>query len=200
MLIRKQKNPNTKWSSATKEIATQGQAMNTVNNKSDNHYKNNPSVNKSETTTKNHICYKKIAAVTSESNLASFVHNKLRNETLFGHVHVVTSQSIWNVSRSGSLMLIGTKKNIKFYSHGVVLSVSTSLMKSCPSIIVSVVSSKSLNMKGILSLILVVRFVEEREDHFAHILVLSLAIKESANRVITKELLFLVSAEKAQEL
>ena len=97
-------------------------------------------------------------------------------------------------------MLIGTKKNIKFYSHGVVLSVSTSLMKSCPSIIVSVVSSKSLNMKGILSLILVVRFVEEREDHFAHILVLSLAIKESANRVITKELLFLVSAEKAQEL
>lgn len=97
-------------------------------------------------------------------------------------------------------MLIERKRKMRSYLPGAVLNVSFSIMKPCQSIIVIVENSKILNTKEILNLILVDKFVGEKEAHIVLILVLNSVIRESVNPVNTKELLLLVSVEKVQEL
>lgn len=97
-------------------------------------------------------------------------------------------------------MLIETKRKMRSYLPGAVLNASFNIMKPCQSIIVIVENSKILNTKEILNLILVDKFVGEKEAHIVLILVLNSVIRESVNPVNTKELLLLVSVEKVQEL
>lgn len=72
-------------------------------------------------------------------------------------------------------------------------------MTPCPNIIVTVASSRILNMKEISNHILAVKFVEEKEDHIVHIPARRFVIKENANLVSMREHWFRVNVGKAQD-